>query len=119
DAVRNRKPQTRAAADGLRAEERIVNAGEMFRRDARAGISDLGDSLIAIDPGIDSEPAAAGHGIACVQKEIQKHLLKLMFNALHHHRHRRQLAPHANLPDRELMLEQREHISYDAIEIDR
>src|SRR4051812_39838675 len=38
DAVGDREPETRAAPNRLRREERIVDARQLFRRNARSGV---------------------------------------------------------------------------------
>ena len=45
DAVDDRQAEPGAAADGLRREERIVDARELLRRDARTRVGDLDDGL--------------------------------------------------------------------------
>ena len=59
DAVGDRQAEAGAAADRLGREERIVDARELLRRDARAGVGDLGDRAIAVDARRHRQPAAA------------------------------------------------------------
>ena len=66
----------------------------------------------------DRQPAAARHRVARVEEQVQEHLLQLVLDAEHRHRRRRQLAPHLDAADLELVLEQREHVGDDRVEID-
>ena len=54
----------------------------MLRRDPRTGIRHLRDGLAILDPGGRSQPAAARHRVARVEEQVQKHLLKLVFDAV-------------------------------------
>ena len=117
DAVGDRQAEARAAADRLGREERIVDARQLLRRNAGAGVGDLGDHAIAVDARRDRQPAAARHRVAGVEEQVQEHLLQLMLDAEHRHRPRRELAPDLDAADLELMLEQREHVGDDGVEI--
>ena len=73
---------------------------------------------IALDARRDRQPAAARHRVARVEEQVQEHLLQLVLDAEHGHRRRRQLAAHLDAADLELVLEQREHVGDDRVEID-
>ena len=81
DAVGDRQAEAGAAADRLGREERIVDARQMLRRNARPGIGDLRERAIAVDPGRHRQPAAARHRITRVEKQVQEDLLQLMLDA--------------------------------------
>src|SRR5215210_1072577 len=53
DAVGDRQPKTRAFADRLGGEERIVNARELIRRDSGTGVGDLDSHSSLMIPGDD------------------------------------------------------------------
>ena len=120
DAVGDRQAEAGAAADRLRREERIVDAREMLRRNAGAGVGDLDDAAIRPSTRVDDrQPAAARHRVARVQEQVQEHLLQLVLDA-------ERPAPAIGdssrrtliRADLELMLEQREHVADDGVEID-
>src|SRR5471030_235526 len=117
DAVGNREAEAGAAADGFRREERVVDARDLLGGDARPGVRDFRDDAIAFDARGDRQPAAARHRVARVEEEIEEDLLELMLDAEHVHHRRRELAPHLDAADLELVLEQREHVHDDGVEI--
>ena len=49
------------------------------------GVGDLRDRPIAVDAGRDRQPAAARHGVARVQEQVEEHLLELVLDAEHDH----------------------------------
>src|SRR6266581_434042 len=81
DSVGDGQAQARSASltwarRGLSGEERIVDALQVFRCNARAGIRNEGFN-VAVGHGGDTESTAAGHGFLGIQKEIEKNLLQL------------------------------------------
>src|SRR5580704_14420379 len=80
DAVSDRKPQPGAATVAglgfvLGGEERIVDAGDVFLRDARAGVGDLYLHVVPV-AGCDLECAAGGHGVFGVEEQVEENLLE-------------------------------------------
>ena len=65
------------------------------------------------------QPAAARHGVAGVQEQVEEHLLQLVLDAQHQQRLLRQFAADLDAADLELVLEQREDVADDGVEIDR
>src|SRR4051812_14565127 len=57
DAVRDREPQSRPLADRLRREERIVDPGELFCRNAGPRVRDFDDRGVGIHARDDRQPA--------------------------------------------------------------
>src|SRR5687768_1467605 len=58
DPVRDREAESRALAELLRREERVVDSGHLIGRDARTGVPDLDVRDVAVDAGDDRQPAA-------------------------------------------------------------
>src|SRR4051812_13925709 len=69
DAVRDRQPESRAAANGLRREERVVDARQMRRWNSGARVGDLHEGMVALEARLHGQPAAARHRVACVEKQ--------------------------------------------------
>src|SRR6266849_5535267 len=103
DAVRDRQPQTCAAPDRLGREKRIVNAGQLLGRNARAGVRNLRHGPVAVDTGRYRQPAATRHRVTGVQEQVQKDLLELMFNPQYGHLRLRQIAADLDLRHLELV----------------
>src|SRR3954453_23434730 len=118
DPVGNRQAEPGPAADRLRREERIVDAGQLLGRDPGPGIGDLGERLAVDDARRHREPAAARHRIAGVQEQVEEHLLQLVLDAADDHGLARQIAANLDAADLELMLEQREYVADHRIQID-
>ena len=85
---------------------------------AGTGVRDFSDDPIVFDAGRHEQPAAARHRVAGVQKQVQEHLLKLVLDADDRDRRFGELAPDLDAADLELMLEQREHVGDDGVQID-
>src|ERR1043165_6166130 len=78
DAVRDGEAQPRAAPDALRGEEGVVDARDVFGRDADAGVGDLdGDGVQLVRARAQRDVAAAGDGVAGVQEKVGEDLLEL------------------------------------------
>src|SRR5208282_3384220 len=80
DAVGDRKPKTGAATLAFRRsrlgrEEWIVDAVDVFLRNARACVGDAHADKFAVECG-HVQDSAPGHGVLGVQEQIQKHLLQ-------------------------------------------
>src|ERR1700735_1028156 len=75
DAVAHRKTQAGAPTGGLCCEKWIENAMEMLGRNAGARVGDLNFHRTVVGARADFQHATAGHRIARVHEEIQKHLL--------------------------------------------
>src|SRR5487761_1350355 len=60
---------------GFGGEERIVDAAQIFCRDAGPGIADDHLDLSVVD-GFNAQYATLGHGVFGVQKQVQKYLLQ-------------------------------------------
>ena len=121
DAVGNGKAKAGAAplawsGRGLGGEERIVDALEMFGRDAGAGVGDHGFDM-AVDQRGDAQAAAAGHGFFGVEQEVEKDLLQLAGIAVNGGQIVYQLEVDDDLRGFELVLEQRERIANDLVQI--
>src|SRR5579862_4063139 len=83
DPVRHRKTEPGAFPGRFGGEERIVNAAQMFGRDAMPGIAHLNShAAFAVVRGhLEHAPrslllAAELHGVPCIHEEIQKYLLQ-------------------------------------------
>src|SRR6185437_13542066 len=118
DPVGDRQAEAGAAADRLGGEERIVDARQLLWRDPRSGVGNLGDRLAVDNARRHRQPAALRHRVARVEEQVEKHLLQLVLDAADDDRRGRQIAPHLDLPDLELMFEQREDVGDDGVQID-
>ena len=79
----------------------------------------LGDDLLAFDPGGDGQPAAARHRVARVQQQVEEDLLQLELVSRATTRAGGQLAPDLDVALLELVLEQRQHVADDGVDVDR
>src|SRR5580698_8978068 len=77
NTVGDGEAETGAFLGALGGEERIVNAPQIFRGDAVAGIGHIHFHHAVILPGADFERAAVRHGVARVQEQVQEYLLEL------------------------------------------
>src|SRR5580700_1425133 len=75
DAVADREAQAGAAAAGFRGEKGIENAVNVFARNPRTGVDNFNLHAAVVGARAHFEQAAAGHGVAGVQEEIEKDLL--------------------------------------------
>ena len=103
---------------GLGGEEGIVDAIEVLRGDAGAGVGHLGHHLVPLLARGDRQPAAARHGVPRVQEQVEEHLLELELVADHGDAALGQLAPNLDAALLELMLEQRQHVADDRVDVD-
>ena len=91
DAKDGRQTETRAFASILGGEERFKDARKVFGGNAEAGVADgqaheraspgavelRADRFIKVSSGsLNDEPAAFGHGVAGIHREIQQHLIQ-------------------------------------------
>ena len=67
----------------------------------------------------DRQPAALRHRVARVEEQVQEHLLQLVLDALHDRRRRRELLAHLDAAGLELVLEQRQHVVDDGVDVAR
>ena len=83
----------------------------------RPGVAHLGDHMTAIGTGRHGEPSTPGHRVASVQKQVEEHLLELMLHAHDRHGRIRQLTPDPDLAHLELVLQKREHVADDRVQV--
>src|SRR5256885_13619605 len=82
-SVADGQAQARAAAVRLGGEKRVENAMNVFPGDARAGVGNFHFDAAVVRGGAHLQHAAARHGVARIQEEIQKNLLQLIGRAAH------------------------------------
>ena len=120
DAVGDGQAEAGALADRLGREERIVDAGEVLARNAGAGVRQLPPMACrpSSDVVTDSQPP---FGIAsfAFRNRLRNTCCSLCSNPSTIDRLGEQLAPHLDVLQLELVLEQREHVVDDRVEIDR
>ena len=90
DAIDGGQAQAGAAVQFLGGEERLENPAQVLRRDAAAGVAEgqadvaargrlgvlmRGGGIQGDGGGFDAEPAAAGHGVAGIDGQIEQDLL--------------------------------------------
>src|SRR5579883_84635 len=117
DAITDGEAQAGAAAIGLGGEKGIEDAMNVLARDSRSGIGDLDLDAAVVRGGANFEHAAAGHGVAGVEEQIEKDLLKLVGGAAHARQAFRQLLYDLNLRSSERMDHQGERLFQDAVDI--
>src|SRR6202451_429291 len=122
DAVGNRKAQPGAAAlaflrRSLGSKEWIVDSVDVLRRNARPTVGHLHAHRTAVGGG-DTQRSAARHGIFGIEKQIQKHLLQAPGIALNRRNVVREFRLNFNLRNLELMLQQRQRVSNDLIDVE-
>jgi len=83
DTVSHREAEAGALAHSLGGEERIVDAVQVLGGDADSRIGHFGPGSRAFRPGAHFEGTAGRHGVAGIQEEVEKHLLKLAGVAAH------------------------------------
>ena len=117
DAVAHGKAQASSAPGGFRREEGIENAMQVFGGNADAGVGDFDFHGAILRHGADLEHAAIGHGVARIHEKIQENLLQPRGGA----EDRRQIALEAlhdvDARGLEGMLDQRESLFDDGIQI--
>ena len=118
DSVGDGETEAGPLADVFRREERIVDAREVIRRDARSGIGHL-DHRLAARARHDRQPAAFRHGVTRIEEQVQEDLLQLVLDALHQRRHGRQFLAHLDAAGAKLMLEERQHVVDHRVHVDR
>src|SRR5579885_2881676 len=83
DAIADGEAQASAAAIGLGGEKGIEDAMNVLARDSGSRIGNFDFDGAVVRGGANLDHAAAGHGIAGVEQQIEKHLLKLVGGAAH------------------------------------
>jgi len=78
DSVADRESQTGASTAGLGGKKRIKNPIDVFARNPRAGVHNFNLDAAIMRAGSHLQNATRRHGIPCVQKEVQEHLLQLV-----------------------------------------
>src|ERR1700682_93965 len=68
DSVSNRESESGAFLGALGGEERVVDAGHVFRRDALAAVGHVDASKAFLAPGADGQHPAVFHGVAGVEE---------------------------------------------------
>src|SRR5580698_1864340 len=81
DAVTHREPETCPAAlaglgRGLGSKERVINAFEMFGRDAGSGVGDNSFDMTVGHRG-NTQFASLRHGVLGIEQQVEKDLLQL------------------------------------------
>ena len=66
--------------------EQVEDAGQDFRRDARALVGDGDDDLVAVDVGRERHRAAHGRAARGVVEQVAEHLDQALRIAVHHRR---------------------------------
>src|SRR5690348_5150181 len=122
NAVGHREAKTGAPPlavlwSGLGCKERIVNALDVFLRDAAASVRDLNADAVAVIRR-DSQRSTAWHRVLGVQEQIQVHLLQAARVSLDGRQMRRQLILYVNFRRLELVLEQIQRVEDDLVHID-
>ena len=77
------------------------------------------DHLIALATRRDRDPAALRHGVARVEEQVEEHLLQLVLDGAHHRPVGLQVLAHLDAGGAELVLEQRQHVVDDDVQVDR
>src|SRR5437016_4580795 len=78
NAVTHGKTEAGAAAAGFGGEKRIKDAMNVLAGDASARVRDFDFDASVMRCGPDFEHSSTGHGISCVQKQVQENLLQLV-----------------------------------------
>src|SRR5271169_4448724 len=122
DAVGYRQPQAGAAGMaglgfGLGGEKRIVDAMNVFLRDAAAGVRHRDADVVPVARG-DGERASRGHGVFRVEEQVQEDLLQLSGVAEDRRQVRMQLRHNFDAGGFELVLQQRQRVLNNAIQVD-
>src|SRR5208282_107868 len=122
DAVGYRKSKTGTAILALRGrrlggEKWIVDALNVFLRNARTGIRDAHAHEFAVQRG-HVQDSAPGHRVLGIQEQIQKHLLQAPGVALNQRKVLRELGLHLDVSHLELVLEQRQRIGDHLVQTD-
>src|SRR5579864_415491 len=122
DAVGYGKSQARSTLltlfrRGLGSEKRIVDALNMFRSDARTGVRHSYAYHVPIAAG-HLQFAAAGHRLFGIEEQVQEDLLQSSGISLDRRNSRGQIRLDLNLGNLELMLQKRERVGDDLVNID-
>src|ERR1700674_4225531 len=119
DAVGDRKSKTGAASLAIRgrclgSEKWIVDALNMFLRNARASVRDAHADEFPVQRR-DVQDSASGHRVLGIQEQIQKHLLQAPGVTLNQRKVFVELGLHLDMSHLELVFEQRERIRDDFV----
>ncbi len=79
---------------------------------------DLDDHRLVVGVRAQREPAAARHGVARVQDQVEEHLLDAVLVAAHRRHAIGQLAPDADARAVQLVLDQRQHVGQHLVDVD-
>src|ERR1044071_4687932 len=110
-----RLPLTR---DVLGGEEGIVNLVDMFRRNARAAVTDIYLHAVTIGRADVQRAALARHGIFGIEEQVQEHLLQFAGIAMDERQSGIEFSLHLHPRSLELVLQQRESFRDDLVQID-
>src|SRR5258708_19699105 len=72
-----------AAAAGFGGEKGIEDAMDVLARNAGAGVGDFDFDAAVVSGGAHFQHSASGHGVASIQEEIEKYLLKFIGRSTH------------------------------------
>src|SRR5712671_4423226 len=75
DAVCDREPEAGPTADVLGREERLEDASEALRRNARTVVADADARIGVVEARADPDVAAGGRGVAGVRQQVHEHLV--------------------------------------------
>src|SRR5215831_10004116 len=118
DAVADRQSQTGALTRSLCSEKWIVDFLDVVSADSCAAIRYLDFDLRIDRFCTDPQLAAFRHRIACIQEQIQEHLLQLSGIPDSNGAFREKLSINMNPGRLELMLQQRQGVGDDLMDID-
>src|SRR5436305_3827301 len=77
DQVGGGQPEARHPAHGLRREQGVEDAREVFGRDAAARVADADDRRVALAPRLDADLAALFDRVRGVDEEVEPDLIQL------------------------------------------
>src|SRR5579864_1233613 len=123
DSVRYGKAQARATRlsltrDILGGKEGIVNPVDVFRRNARAAVTDVDLHGVTIGRADVQRATFARHGIFGIEEQVQKHLLQFAGIAMNKRQTGIEFSLNLHPRSLELMLQQGEGFRDDLVQID-
>src|SRR5271157_2886231 len=117
DTVSHREAEAGALAHSLGGEERIVDAVHVLGGDAMSRIGHFGPGSRAFRPGAHFQRSAGRHGVAGIQEEVEKHLLKLAGVAVHGPKAGVEIGLDLDSRLLKLVLQQRERLLNHAVQV--
>src|ERR1700678_557878 len=124
DSIGNGKTEAGAAAIAwlgcrLGGEEGIVDALEMFGRNALTGVCNQSGNVVwvSVDQRGYAQATSLGHGFLGIQQEIEKNLLQFAGVAMDGREFFHQVEIDADQGRFELVLQQRQRVAYDLVQI--